>query len=149
MQKLNLPTFDYQLKSNENKTLIFDKVRKKHVVITPEEWVRQHFSNYLISVKKYPISLIAIEKQIKLNSLTKRFDILVFKNDGSPFILVECKAPEVDIDQKTFDQIARYNLEIRAEFLVITNGMKHYCCQMDFASEKYIFLNNIPDFLSK
>ncbi|MGC6285143.1 MAG: type I restriction enzyme HsdR N-terminal domain-containing protein [Polaribacter sp.] len=149
MQNLNLPAFDYQLKSNENKTLIFDIIRKKYVVLTPEEWVRQHFVNYLISVKNYPVSLIAIEKQIQLHKVTKRFDILIFSNIGKPYILIECKAPNVQISQNTFDQIARYNSEIDAEFLIVTNGLDHFCCQMDFDSKKYIFLNSIPDFQSK
>jgi hypothetical protein len=149
MQNLNLPAFDYQLKSNENKTLIFDIIRKKYVVLTPEEWVRQHFVNYLISVKNYPVSLIAIEKQIQLHKVTKRFDILIFSNIGKPYILIECKATNVQIGQNTFDQIARYNSEIDAEFLIVTNGLDHFCCQMDFDSKKYIFLNSIPDFQSK
>lgn len=149
MQNLNLPVFDYQLKSNENKTLIFDIIRKKYVVLTPEEWVRQHFVNYLISVKNYPVSLIAIEKQIQLHKVTKRFDILIFSNIGKPYILIECKATNVQIGQNTFDQIARYNSEIDAEFLIVTNGLDHFCCQMDFDSKKYIFLNSIPDFQSK
>ena len=149
MQNLNLPAFDYQLKSNENKTLIFDIIRKKYVVLTPEEWVRQHFVNYLISVKNYPVSLIAIEKQIQLHKVTTRFDILIFSNIGKPYILIECKATNVQIGQNTFDQIARYNSEIDAEFLIVTNGLDHFCCQMDFDSKKYIFLNSIPDFQSK
>jgi len=149
MQNLNLPAFDYQLKSNENKTLIFDIIRKKYVVLTPEEWVRQHFVNFLISIKNYPVSLIAIEKQIHLNKVTKRFDILIFSNSGKPHILIECKAPNVQINQNTFDQIARYNSEINAEFLIVTNGLDHFCCQMDTESKKYIFLNFIPDFQSK
>ena len=149
MQNLNLPAFDYQLKSNENKTLIFDIIRKKYVVLTPEEWVRQHFVNFLISIKNYPVSLVAIEKQIHLNKVTKRFDILIFSNSGKPHILIECKATNVQIGQNTFDQIARYNSEIDAEFLIVTNGLDHFCCQMDFDSKKYIFLNSIPDFQSK
>ena len=149
MQNLNLPAFDYPLKSNENKTLIFDIIRKKYVVLTPEEWVRQHFVNYLISVKNYPVSLIAIEKQIQLHKVTKRFDILIFSNIGKPYILIECKATNVQIGQNTFDQIARYNSEIDAEFLIVTNGLDHFCCQMDFDSKKYIFLNSIPVFQSK
>lgn len=149
MQNLNLPAFDYQLKSNENKTLIFDIIRKKYVVLTPEEWVRQHFVNFLIAIKNYPVSLVAIEKQIRLNKVTKRFDILIFSNSGKPHILIECKAPNVQINQNTFDQIARYNSEINAEFLIVTNGLDHFCCQMDTESKKYIFLNFIPDFQSK
>ncbi|MAD97344.1 MAG: restriction endonuclease subunit R [Flavobacteriaceae bacterium] len=146
MQKLNLPTFDYQLKSNENKTLIFDKLRKKYVVLTPEEWVRQHFVHYLLESKKYPISLIAIEKQLTLNGLKKRFDILIFSPSGAPHIIVECKAPEVAISQATFDQIAQYNMTLQAEFLIVTNGIQHYCFQKDSEEKKYNFLSEIPPY---
>lgn len=146
MQKLNLPAFSAKLKNKENKTLIFDKFRKKYVVLTPEEWVRQHFANYLVEEKKYPISLIAIEKQLTINELQKRSDILVFNTEGYPEIIVECKAPSVKINQQTFDQIARYNLILNANFLVVTNGLQHFFCKMDFNNKTYIFLKEIPSY---
>lgn len=126
--------------------LIFDKLRKKYMVLTPEEWVRQHFVHFLIDEKKYPISLIAIEKQLTVNNLKKRSDILVFNSDGHPEIIVECKAPSIKITQDTFDQIARYNLKLKATFLVVTNGLEHFYCKMDLENETYIFLKEIPDY---
>ena len=146
MQKLNLPTYTFKLKSNENKTLIFDKLRKKYVVLTPEEWVRQHFVEFLIQDKKYPVSLIALEKQLTINNRKKRTDILVFNADGNHDIIVECKAPNIKITQDTFDQIARYNLKLKANYLIVTNGLEHFYCKMDFENETYIFLKDIPDY---
>ncbi|CAL2084942.1 type I restriction enzyme HsdR N-terminal domain-containing protein [Tenacibaculum sp. 190524A02b] len=144
MQKLNLPTYDFRLKSNENKTLIFDSLRKKYVVLTPEEWVRQHFVHFLLEEKKYPVSLIAIEKQLIINNLKKRTDIVIFGKDGLPNIIVECKAPHIKITQNTFDQIARYNLKLQANFLVVTNGLQHFYCMLDTKNESYVFLRDIP-----
>lgn len=146
MQPLNLPTYKFRIKSNENKFSIFDIIRKKYVVLTPEEWVRQHMIHYLMEEKDYPLSLIAIEKKLTINKLTKRTDILVFNTDGLPEIIVECKAPSVKITQASFDQIARYNLKLKANFLIVTNGLEHFYCKMDFENEKYIFLENIPNF---
>ena len=146
MQKLNFPSYPLRLKSNENKTLIFDIVRKKYVVLTPEEWVRQHVIFYLTQEKKYPLSLIAVEKQLKINKMIKRSDIVIFNSDGNPEILVECKAPYIEISQHTFDQIARYNLAIRSTYLMVTNGLTHYYCQIDNDKEAYIFLREIPEY---
>ncbi|MBE7685294.1 type I restriction enzyme HsdR N-terminal domain-containing protein [Tenacibaculum piscium] len=146
MQKLNLPTYKFRLKSNDNKTFIFDNLRKKYLVLTPEEWVRQHFVRFLMEEKKYPASLIAIEKQLVLNTLQKRTDIVIFSSDGTPNIIVECKAPKIKIAQDTFDQIARYNLKLKANFLVVTNGLSHYFCKLDTKNETYIFLKDIPDY---
>ena len=116
------------------------------MVLTPEEWVRQHYVQYLIEEKKYPISLIALEKQLTINNRKKRTDILVFNAEGKPDIIVECKAPKIKITQATFDQIARYNLKLRANFLIVTNGLEHFYCKMDFENETYIFLKEIPDY---
>ncbi len=146
MQKLNLPTYNFKLKSSENKTLIFDKLRKKYMVLTPEEWVRQHYVYFLVEEKKYPISLIALEKQLTINNRKKRTDILVFNSDGTPEIIVECKAPSIKITQDTFDQIARYNLKLKANYLIVTNGLEHFYCKMDFENETYIFLKDIPNY---
>ena len=144
MQRLDLPTYNFKLKSSENKTLIFDKLRKKYVVLTPEEWVRQHYVCFLIEEKEYPISLIALEKQLIINNRRKRTDILVFNNKGNHEIIVECKAPSIKITQDTFDQIARYNLKLKANYLIVTNGLEHFYCKMDFEKETYIFLKDIP-----
>ncbi|MDO6820740.1 type I restriction enzyme HsdR N-terminal domain-containing protein [Zobellia sp. 1_MG-2023] len=146
MEPLNFPEYKFRFKSSENNVLIFDSIRKKFVVLQPEEWVRQHVVNHLLFEKKYPISLINVEKQLIINNIKKRYDIVVFNSDGSIHILVECKAPKITIDQTTFDQIARYNLHLKADYLMVTNGLDHFYCKMDFTSEKYSFLRDIPDF---
>jgi hypothetical protein len=146
MQKLNFPTFTFRFKNSENKVAIFDEIRKKFIILTPEEWVRQHVTQYLLQEKKYPKSYINVEKLIKINDLTKRYDLVVFQPNGDLFLLVECKAPEVKISQQTFDQIARYNLTLKAKYLMVTNGLNHYFCEMDFVNEKYIFLEKLPDY---
>ncbi|WP_406683589.1 type I restriction enzyme HsdR N-terminal domain-containing protein [Seonamhaeicola sp. MEBiC1930] len=147
MQKLNFPTYSFRFKSNENKISIFDCIRKKFVILQPEEWVRQHCIQYLINEKKHPISLISIEKELTVNNLKKRYDIVVFNPDGSIHLIVECKAPSIEIKQDTFDQIARYNLVLNASYLMVTNGLNHYYCQIDFENERYNFLKDIPDYL--
>ncbi len=144
MQELNFPKYSFRLKNSENKSAIFDAIRKKFVILTPEEWVRQHVIKYLLEEKKYPASLTNIEKAIKVNNLIKRYDVVVYNSDGSIFLLVECKAPHIKITQETFDQIARYNLALKAEYLMITNGINHYYCIMDFENQKYIFLEELP-----
>ena len=146
MQNLNFPNYSFRFKNSENKMAIFDEIRKKFVVLTPEEWVRQHVVQYLLLEKKYPKSLINVEKLVKVNGLNKRYDIVVFQPNGEIFMLIECKAPEVAISQQTFDQIARYNLKLNAQYLMVTNGLNHYFCQMDFENEKYVFLKEAPDF---
>lgn len=146
MQKLNFPAYSFRFKNSENKVLIFDEIRKKFVVLTPEEWVRQHVIQFLLVEKKYSKSYINVEKSIKINGLIKRYDIVVFQPNGKLFLLVECKAPEVSISQNTFDQIARYNMILDANYLMVTNGLNHYFCQMDFEKEQYQFLRELPDF---
>lgn len=146
MQALNFPKYSFRFKNSENKVSIFDSIRKKFVVLQPEEWVRQHCIQFLIKEKGYPISLINIEKELTINSLKKRYDIVVFNSDGTIHLIVECKAPKIAINQNTFDQIARYNLELNATFLMVTNGLNHYYCQMDFELERYQFLKDIPNY---
>ena len=146
MQNLNFPKYNFRFKSNENKTLIFDIIRKKFVVLTPEEWVRQHTIHFLTSEKKYPISHINVEKQLQLNDTVKRYDIVVFNKDGTIKIIVECKAPSIKTNQQTFDQIARYNLVLKSETLMVTNGLEHFFCKMDFANKKYLFLKDLPNY---
>lgn len=147
MQPLNFPKYYFRFKSSENKTYLFDEIRKKFVRLQPEEWVRQHVVQFLMVQKKYPKSLINVEKQLEINGLVKRYDVVVFKTDGSINIIVECKAPAITISQQTFDQIARYNLALKAEFLMVTNGLSHYFCAMDYNNECYKFLNEIPDYI--
>ena len=146
MQKLNFPTYSFRLKNRENKRFIFDDIRKKFVVLQPEEWVRQHCINYLVVQKNYPKTLINVEKELKINGLTKRYDIVIYNSDGSIHLIVECKSPKININQETFDQIARYNLTLNATYLMVTNGINHYYCAMDFETERYNFLKDIPDY---
>jgi len=147
MQKLNFPTYSFRFKNSENKIAIFDEIRKKFILLTPEEWVRQHVIQFLIREKSYPKSYINVEKLIKINGTNKRYDIVVYQTNGELFLLIECKAPQVKITQETFDQIARYNLELNANYLMVSNGLNHYFCQMDFEKEKYNFLDSLPSFI--
>lgn len=146
LQELNFPKFSFRFKNKENKISIFDVIRKRFVILQPEEWVRQHCIHYLIDYKGYPKSLINIEKELIINSLRKRYDIVVFNSDGSIHLIVECKAPAISINQNVFDQIALYNLSLNATYLMISNGINHYYCQMDFINEKYHFLKDIPEY---
>jgi hypothetical protein len=146
MKKLNFPVYSFRFKNSENKVAIFDEIRKKFMLLTPEEWVRQHTVQFLLQDKKFPKSYINVEKLIKINDLSKRYDIVVFQPNGDIFLLIECKAPEVPISQNTFDQIARYNLVLKAKYLMVTNGLNHYFCKMDFENEKYIFLKEFPEY---
>lgn len=146
LQELNFPKFSFRFKNNENKVSIFDPIRKKFVILQPEEWVRQNCIQFLINIKGYPETLINVEKELKLNTLKKRYDIVIFNRDGSVYLIVECKAPKINIKQETFNQIARYNLELNADYLMVTNGLNHYYCQMDFENERYDFLKSIPDY---
>jgi hypothetical protein len=146
MQNLNFPSYNFRFKNSENKVSIFDEIRKKFIILTPEEWVRQHTVQFLLEEKNYPKSYINVEKLVKVNDSNKRYDIVVFHPNGDLFLLIECKAPEVKITQETFDQIARYNLKLKAQYLMVTNGLNHYFCQMDFENEKYIFLEELPSF---
>ncbi|RZJ68186.1 MAG: type I restriction enzyme HsdR N-terminal domain-containing protein [Flavobacterium sp.] len=144
MQSLNFNAYDFRFKNTDGKVSIFCETRRKFVVCTPEEWVRQHVVQFLLHDRKYPKSLVNVEKLLKINGLTKRYDAVVFNSDGSIFLLVECKAPEIKIDQTTFDQIARYNLSMRSQYLMVTNGRNHYFCSMDYENERYVFLPEIP-----
>ena len=146
MQKLQFPAYSFRFKNSENKIAIFDEIRKKFILLTPEEWVRQHVVQYLLQDKNYPKSYINIEKLIKVNELNKRYDIVVYQPNGELFLLIECKAPEVKISQQTFDQIARYNLVLNAKYLMVSNGLNHYFCKIDFENEKYVFLEELPNF---
>jgi hypothetical protein len=147
MEKLNLPLHPLKTRlSSQKKTEIFDEFRKKYIVLTPEEWVRQQFLWYLIEVKKYPASLIALEKGLIINQLQKRFDAVVHNKIGLPIMLLEFKSPDIKLEQNVFDQIASYNMKLRVKYLLISNGLQHYCCSMNYENEKIIFLNEIPNY---
>ena len=149
VQELNFPKFEYPYKSTENKVSIFDIILKKFIIFQPEEWVRQHCVHYLINTKKFPISLINVEKELTINGLKKRYDIVVYNSDGSMHLIVECKSHKIKINQSTFDQIARYNLVLNASYLMVTNGLNHYYCEMNTEAERYSFLEDIPKYMSK
>lgn len=136
--ELKYPPFDIKLKKQNNETFVFDLVRKKWIVLTPEEWVRQHVISFLITEKNYPISFIAVEKEIALNDLKKRFDIVVYSKDLKPKILIECKAPYIELDREVMEQALRYNLNLQADFVMITNGMS------DFIMNSFTFINELP-----
>lgn len=149
MQNLNFPTYSFRLKNSENNTHIFDVIRKKFVVLQPEEWVRQHCIQFLINEKNFPVSLINVEKVVQINGLNKRYDIVVYNSDGSIYLIVECKAPRVKISQSAFDQIARYNLALKASCLMVTNGLNHYFCTMDHNLGIYNFFKELPSYVKK
>ena len=146
MQELNFTKYAFRFKNSENKVSIFDSIRKKFVILQPEEWVRQHCIQFLIQEKNVPQSLINVEKELIINGLKKRYDIVVYNPDGSIYIVVECKSAKIPITQTTFDQIARYNLKLNATYLMVTNGLNHYYCQMDFINKRYQFLKDIPNY---
>ena len=146
MQKLNLPIYSIKLKKEGSKTLIFDPIRKKYIPLTPEEWVRQNFIQFLIEEKNYPASLMAIEMGIDLLNTKKRCDIVLYNTNGLPHMIVECKAPSTKISQDTFDQIARYNMTLKTDLLLVTNGLQHYACMLDHQNRRYHFLKEIPNY---
>ena len=149
MEKLNFPDYLFSLKSKENKPYIFDVIRKKWLVLTPEEWVRQHCVHFLVNDKNHPVSLIQVEKTIEVNQTKKRYDLIAYNKNKEVEILVECKSPTVAITQTTFDQVAQYNFTLKSNYLMITNGIKHYYCQMDFDKKSYTFLKELPQYMKK
>ena len=144
LKQLNLPGFSFKIIGEDNKREIFDPVRKKYVRLTPEEWVRQNFIQYLIQNGSYPSGLIGIEVMFRLNTLARRVDILVHNRSGAPVMIIECKAPDVTIDDKVFDQIVCYNMKFKLPYLIVTNGIDHYACKIDNTNNTYEFLNVIP-----
>ncbi|MAX05145.1 MAG: restriction endonuclease subunit R [Flavobacteriales bacterium] len=144
--KLNLPNVVLKTKLVEGTTQVFDVVRKKYFKLTLEEWVRQHFIHYLNQDKNYPLGLMGVEKMIKYNNLKTRADIVIYNINREPSMLVECKAPDIKITQDAFDQIARYNFSLRVRYLVVTNGIQHFCCSMDYEKPMISFLEDIPSY---
>lgn len=146
MDKLNLPTYNFNIKLEGQRKLIFDSIRRKFVVLTPEEWVRQNFISYLVDSKNYPRGLIAVEKKVDVNRMPQRSDIVLYNNKANPLMIVECKAACVKISQDTFNQIARYNMKLQVPYLVVTNGLTHYCCRIDYETNSFKFIPEIPDY---
>ena len=148
LEPLNLPPYPFKITNDKGQLFLFDEIRKKEVVLTPEEWVRQHFVQYLIRDKHYPRSLIKLEGGLKLNGNAKRSDIVIFNNKGEKVLLVECKAPSVKITQQVFDQIARYNWVHRIALIAVTNGLEHYYCKIDFVKQRYDFIEDIGSYVN-
>ena len=146
LQALNLPPYPFKITEHNGQYTLFDEIRKKHIIITPEEWVRQHFVQYLINQKGYPKTLIKLEGGLKLHGNAKRTDIVVFNSLGEKILLIECKAPSVNIDQKVFDQVARYNMVHKVALLAVSNGLNHYYCRISFADHDYKFIEDLPDY---
>lgn len=146
MTPLNLPAFDVKVKKSGGKVFIFDSVRKKYVVLTPEEWVRQHVMNYLIQHRFYPKSLFRIEGSLAYNTLKKRSDILIYDRSGKPWMLVECKASSIKLTQRAFNQAAIYNMTLGAKYVAVSNGMAHFCCLAPRAGVNPEFLEEFPEF---
>ena len=144
MPQLNLPFAALKTKLVEGTTQVFDEVRKKYFILTPEEWVRQHFIHYLNNEKKYPLGLMGVEKLVKYNGLSTRADIVLYDKDAKATMIVECKAPKIKITQEAFNQIAKYNFKLKVKYLVVTNGLQHFCCEMDYENNKITFLDGIP-----
>jgi hypothetical protein len=146
MYKLNLPEFDYKLKKAQGKVWIFDGIRKKFIVLTPEEWVRQHFVWYLVHEKNYPRTLIKIEGGLIYNRLQKRTDIVVFNRDGNPWMVVECKSPTIAVSPDTLSQASVYNATLKAEYITVTNGLAHYCAHIDWLERRTTLLDDTPSY---
>lgn len=143
---LNLPQFEAKITHKDGKNLIFDIIRRRYVTLTPEEWVRQHFVHYLIDHKGYPRTLMANEMQLHLNGTKKRCDTVLYRRDLTAQMILEYKAPHVEITQAVFDQISRYNLVLHVDYLVVSNGLRHFCCRMDYKQNSYKFLPTIPSY---
>lgn len=146
MTRLNLPPFEIKLRGTKAQPQIFDILRKKYIALTPEEWVRQHFVHFLVEHKGYPAALMANEIQLKVGEKTLRTDSVLYSRDLKPRMIIEYKAPHIPITQKVFDQISIYNMLLHVDYLVVSNGLQHYICKMDYNDKKYLFLEDIPDY---
>ena len=146
MYSLNLPSYPIKIKERGEKQLIFDFLRRKYVALTPEEWVRQHFVHFLVEHKGYPQTLLANEVELKVGEKKLRCDTLLYNRELKPKMIIEYKAPTIQLQQKTFDQISIYNLLLKVDYLVISNGLQHYYCKMDYAQQQYSFLEQLPDY---
>lgn len=146
MSSLNLPSYPVKLNDNNGVRSIYDPLRKKYIVLTPEEWVRQHFINFLSQHKAYPIELMANEVLLRLNSTSKRCDTVVYDKYLTPIAIIEYKAPHIKITQEVFEQIYRYNIVLRVKYLIVSNGMQHFCCKIDYKQNTSTFLPDIPSY---
>lgn len=144
MVNLNLPSFAHKVQKVQGKAVIFDIVRKKYVALTPEEWVRQHLLHFLINHLAYPKALIKVEGGLKYNTLAKRTDVVIFDRCGKPLLVVECKSFKVPISQKVFEQSSIYNSTLQASYLLVSNGIEHYCCRVNHQTKSFSFLDSLP-----
>lgn len=144
MLTLNLPAFPIKVDNRDGRTVVFDVLRRRYVALTPEEWVRQHFVHFLLEHKGYPQALLANEVQVQLNGTKKRCDTVLYRRDLTARMIIEYKAPEIVITQKVFDQITRYNMVLKVDYLIVSNGLQHYCCRIDYEQNSYTFLEDIP-----
>lgn len=145
IEALNLPAFQFKIEQHGDEFYIYDSIRKKNILLTPEEWVRQNFIEFLIQTHQYPRSLISVEKGLKVLSLMKRSDILVYNSNGKPWLLVECKAPQIKLNDDTIYQALHYHIKLKVQFIVITNGLEHYCLKIN--ESDYEFIENLPPFV--
>lgn len=146
MFQINLPSYPIKVINKNGKPAVFDPLRKRYVVLTPEEWVRQHFTHFLIHHKGYPSSLLANEITLALNGINLRCDSVLYRRNLTPHLIIEYKAPHIAINQKVFDQICRYNQILHVDYLIVSNGITHYCCRMDYEQQSYLFLPDIPSY---
>ena len=146
MFRLNLPQYEIKIGEKDGKRTIFDFLRRKYVALTPEEWVRQHFTHFLVAQKGYPKGLLANEVELRVGEKRLRCDTVLYNKEGQPRMIVEYKAPTIQLQQKTFDQISIYNLLLHVDYLIVSNGLQHYCCKMDYEGQKYVFVEGIPDY---
>ena len=146
MFRLNLPTYEIKIAQKGNKQQIFDFLRRKYVALTPEEWVRQHFVHYLVEHKGYPAGLMGNEIELTIGEKRMRCDTVLYNKVAKPQMIIEYKSPKIKLQQKTFDQISAYNLLLKVDYLIVSNGMQHICCRMDYENQKHYFLEDIPDY---
>ena len=146
MWQLNLPEYNFRIKKQNNKLVIFDSQRKRYISLTPEEWVRQNFIRFLIESKGYPAAYLAIEKQLIINGMKKRCDAILYNEYALPIVIIELKAPNIPISQATFDQVAVYNAKLKVDFFMISNGLEHYCCKVNTENARYDYLPEIPSY---
>jgi len=145
-KKLNFPSFEFRIEKVNNKLVIFDVLRKKSVRLTPEEWVRQHLIRYLIEIRHYPKSMIKVESGLKYNTLLKRSDILIFDNTGNPFMVIECKSPDCKLDDKVIHQVAAYSRSLKVKYIGVSNGLKHFCWEIDQKNRSTLSLDDFPEY---
>jgi hypothetical protein len=146
MNRLNLPEYDIKIAERNGKNVIFDILRRKYVALTPEEWVRQHFVHFIIEKKGYPQALLANEVELKIGNKSLRCDSVLYDRSMRPRMIIEYKAPTIELQQKVFNQISIYNLMLKVDYLIVSNGIQHYCCKMDYKNHNYVFLEEIPDY---